>query len=1532
MRKKSIRILALLMSFVMLISASCVTTFAYKTDYDEPQIDENGKTYFTYEQGGTWLMDTLDNLLGTISNGEPIVDVKVLGIEIYIDLGSYDLLCSSIKTTWGDIGGLAGLVGDLDELSVNALNNAAKRDDVRNPDYHCLYTLVQFLYENRSVLRKIVNYTFDYGVLDAGIIKPFNNGQTFVDSIGDGLLKDIGLFLRKTLYGLLEGLTGREEGTAFTDTTYPADGQDVDGALQDLVNWLLEDSLNLTIARDKVNLTDNTFYQLVSNLIEALLNSLVVPLLTDVLVDAFDIEVTDEYPKGIPGSENDTMGMVLPIVQGLMDKAESFPDYSSCEYPVEQIETLLTWFFVDGGMKQYINISPDGISIEDDFVDLLNRLCRLAIPLLHSLDGFDYLPSSYLPSDTELNIEEGQPGFITNATCYAQIVNVLLSGLFMGYYCRPEADSISAVGAYALASLCARVAPELNYLDMLDANYIDNGFTAMPMIAEYTAKGQYANGSTWTEVTRTYSIPYAAVDMGVTIGKYFLDGLITADFDAVPDSVADLNSTNTASATVRLEKFLKVLIDWALQKYAPLFDSALSLSAKYTTPADCWKELDEVLFSLIPSSWMPATITDHTMQAGVNTALGLNGSAAVPMNSILDLICGWLLGSVMDFDLQELFGLFSIHEGGDLDSPAVAVIIRLVDRVLYVLFGRYCLLPTTGAGRNAVLTNTSITNLNTLLTKENLGELIYHLCYALGGKSNSFNANTIAKPILETVLPLLVSADYVKPYRQNILNPGEITIGQLENFVDECNLENKCRFDYVPAEVNATTKGTYYTVNISLENGVYEAVATPVSLPNQYDPTVTYYTRKFVVANVDRFTESDSAHKYYTQSVSYRTVTLNGENYDPNATYCSAEFVEASVDATTNGFYFTSQHESSLVSLPENYSASATYYTHPEVVLGASDTGTYKEKLVSYNEVTLTGTTGSLIAGKKYYKPVQTTIEYDYMSAYDENTHHMSMGMYTSGDAAENGIGTYSTSISGTNFYIFREQEDFPDALYTYNNYINFIEEAADFVNDYKNFLLKDVPEAHDAWAAYIAGVNAGADANSNVPDDFYMHYNANGSYNSALIKEIENTIPYNNLQVIRDIKALYGNDYLNLFGAEPYESLTHGHGASNPDLKIGVYTGFTEWIDEVQKYSNGLNNYFDGINYYLGNSEQGRQSYTETSVTPLVWVLNLTAEVYNGGENKDADGNKIYTDKTYEAFRKAYVAAQDVVSQVGLNNRAFRTTQSMVTKTRNGLIDAYYALVLFGEKADLTQLYQYLVTARRIRNAEMDITGTPDATYTTDSFNAMCTMLNLATALYDTTPGSDEQSDVDIMASQLYTAINGLIYLEAPGIEAKEDVEEENAVDIGESWASGGIVYGYIYGVPEVLGYTFTGADDPSLKVKGIAQDGVKYSATSYGPGTGSSIVGKANGDATKFRYTVVLFGDLNGDARIDGSDKTAILAYAASTASNNMDAVQLTAADVNGDGAVNESDAASIQLVMEYKATINQAPNVIGTRVVMK
>ncbi|MBR3439506.1 MAG: hypothetical protein IKH13_08400, partial [Clostridia bacterium] len=369
MKKKSTRILAMLLTFVMIVSASCVTAYAKLADITTPYEDENGKYYFTYEQSGTYIMNLLDDLLPSLlQNGMDIhVYYKLIGITLideYIRPQSYDRLLGSINDLWNagiiSAANRLGLTGDLSDINVDCLANYTKRTDTNLWDYNCIYNLVHFLFDNRGVLVKIVNGTMDWGLLDNVIDLP-------------EMLNDIGGYLANLVYTKLEELTGREEGaegSGTTATTYDPKGSDVDGCLNDLLIWLFNTKVpellnyegDLGLGLNKVNVKTVSFYDLIHNVIEAALDNLVVPLLKDVLMDAFGIETSDACPNGTEDQMNNTtMVMVLGLIEDLLDEAETKPDYSNCRYPGEKIETLLTWFF-QGGMDQYILINDDGIA------------------------------------------------------------------------------------------------------------------------------------------------------------------------------------------------------------------------------------------------------------------------------------------------------------------------------------------------------------------------------------------------------------------------------------------------------------------------------------------------------------------------------------------------------------------------------------------------------------------------------------------------------------------------------------------------------------------------------------------------------------------------------------------------------------------------------------------------------------------------------------------------------------------------------------------------------------------------------------------------------------------------------------------------------------------------------------------------------------------------------------------------------------------------------------------------------------------
>ena len=201
----------------MLVSASCVTAYAKLADISTPYQDENGKYYFTYEQSGTYIMNLVEELLATVNQGKDLyLDAKLTSYTL--TLQTYDKALASVYSMWQStlisVARTFGLAGDLGDLNVNRLANYTKRGDTNLWDYNCLYNVIGFLYDNRSVLQKIANGSFNWGLID-----------NFADL--PELVTNMSGYLANLAYTKLEGLTGREEGASgsgTTATTYDPDG------------------------------------------------------------------------------------------------------------------------------------------------------------------------------------------------------------------------------------------------------------------------------------------------------------------------------------------------------------------------------------------------------------------------------------------------------------------------------------------------------------------------------------------------------------------------------------------------------------------------------------------------------------------------------------------------------------------------------------------------------------------------------------------------------------------------------------------------------------------------------------------------------------------------------------------------------------------------------------------------------------------------------------------------------------------------------------------------------------------------------------------------------------------------------------------------------------------------------------------------------------------------------------------------------------------------------------------------------------
>ena len=161
------------------------------------------------------------------------------------------------------------------------------------------------------------------------------------------------------------------------------------------------------------------------------------------------------------------------------------------------------------------------------------------------------------------------------------------------------------------------------------------------------------------------------------------------------------------------------------------------------------------------------------------------------------------------------------------------------------------------------------------------------------------------------------------------------------------------------------------------------------------------------------------------------------------------------------------------------------------------------------------------------------------------------------------------------------------------------------------------------------------------------------------------------------------------------------------------------------------------------------------------------------------------------------------------------------------------------------------------------------------------------------------EQDKVDEYAKLVNDAIDNLVLTEETKIEAKEEIGSTvNAEDK------------YIYGVDEGI----ADVEDYVRVINGTLQ----YKETDDGFGTGTVVEVVDDEGVVVDSYTIVIFGDVNGDGYVDGQDSLFIWMIIWSD-DTSVNAYSL-AADANRDGVVDELDVELVEEVGALSATIQQ------------
>jgi len=228
---------------------------------------------------------------------------------------------------------------------------------------------------------------------------------------------------------------------------------------------------------------------------------------------------------------------------------------------------------------------------------------------------------------------------------------------------------------------------------------------------------------------------------------------------------------------------------------------------------------------------------------------------------------------------------------------------------------------------------------------------------------------------------------------------------------------------------------------------------------------------------------------------------------------------------------------------------------------------------------------------------------------------------------------------------------------------------------------------------------------------------------------------------------------------------------------------------------------------------------------------------------------------------------------------------------------------------SDYTQLDVYIATAQETL---AHLPALPDG-YTAESIQALRDALSAAQGLARNL-SYEEQATVDAAAEALYAATYGLTFILPPAInpipESAKDFYGNPITPIINTARK------FIFGLSQ------GGLKDGMITTVGGASLIIKKAKNGtyeMGTGTGAKVTLVSQGMMLS-TYTVIVFGDVNGDGNMDDGDTGMIIDqenYIYNWASR---ADLRYAGDVNGDGVVTGVDAGVVTNTLNYICTIDQ------------
>lgn len=531
--KQSTRILGIIMAVVMLLSAIPFGAHAAYAQYvTAGGYNKLDQPYVTAQQAASMLLDMVDKQLQE-------ADIKFT-VDIYIssktlELTSIDTAINSITSFWNwnylnyafDLFSF----GDIERMDMYWIKNCPLRTSPGQTDIDVIIGLAKFMKANYERIGKIIDDTFDYGFVETVTDLPATVHDipgtlkaSVLKSLNDGVDPPAGTTANSLVQKLIDSL--------IVGTYDPATDTYEGGIMPGLAG--------------KTNIFTTSVYTLTTDLINAGIKDIVVPLLARMILELAGVDFSPEYPGGDPSTVQN-LDMVIEIVVGIMG-TEIVYEPEDLLTPLSKMTAALEFLLVDGGFHSFAYLDDTGLHITDAFVTFISDIVRVALSLIPNL-GF-LKATTVFKTEAEINA-------MTMPECYAYLARLLINE-FVEYAEIPEtATTIRSVLTYLLISMSKDILPEYDFDAMIAAGTLNPDTDGI-------------------------------FKVGTVLIRYYLNGMT--------DMAIPINLT--------FEQTLSHVVNYLLNKYPGLFDTSDIL------PTDSvWTKIDKIIFDIIPLNWLPAQFT-----------------------------------------------------------------------------------------------------------------------------------------------------------------------------------------------------------------------------------------------------------------------------------------------------------------------------------------------------------------------------------------------------------------------------------------------------------------------------------------------------------------------------------------------------------------------------------------------------------------------------------------------------------------------------------------------------------------------------------------------------------------------------------------------------------------------------------------------------------------------------------------------------------------------------------------------------------